>query len=89
MLALDYTAVVVNEKVGPVKPVNHTSWVVDVHPNDLPKSVRNRCVIGLSHEMRKDTYRHTNNETLTFFKILITSTKIFATPWTKGRLTQQ
>ena len=27
------------------KPVNHTSWVAVVTPNDRPKSVRNRCVI--------------------------------------------
>ena len=29
------------------KPVNHTSWVTVVTPTDLPKSVRNRCVIEL------------------------------------------
>ena len=34
-------------KVGPVKPVNHTSWVAVVTPTDRPKSVRNRCVIEL------------------------------------------
>ena len=34
-----------NGKVGPIKPVNHTSWVAVVTPTDRPKSVRNRCVI--------------------------------------------
>ena len=29
------------------KPVNHTSWVAVVTPNDRPKSVRNRCLIEL------------------------------------------
>ena len=29
------------------KPVNHTSWVAVVTPTDLPKSVRNRCVMEL------------------------------------------
>ena len=29
------------------KPVNHTSWVAVVTPTDLPKSVRNRCLIEL------------------------------------------
>ena len=29
------------------KPVNHTSWVAVVIPNDRPKSVRNRCLIEL------------------------------------------
>ena len=33
--------------MGPVKPVNHTSWVVVVTPADHPKSVRNRCVLEL------------------------------------------
>ena len=33
--------------VGPVKPVNHTSWVAVVTPTERPKSVRNRCVIEL------------------------------------------
>ena len=47
VLALDYTAVAVSGKVGPVKPVNHTSWVAVVTPTDSPKSVRNRCVIEL------------------------------------------
>ena len=47
VLALDYTAVVVSGKVGPVKPVNHTSWVAAVTPTDRPKSVRNRCLIEL------------------------------------------
>ena len=32
---------------GPLKPVNHTSWVAVVTPADRPKSVRNRCVIEL------------------------------------------
>ena len=45
--ALDYIAVAVSGKVGPVKPVNHTSWVAVVTPTDRPKSVRNRCVIEL------------------------------------------
>ena len=47
VLALDYTAVVMSGKVGPVKPVNHTSWVAIVTPTDSPKSVRNRFVIEL------------------------------------------
>ena len=34
-------------KVGPVKPVNHTSLVAVVIPTDRPKSVGNRCVIEL------------------------------------------
>ena len=33
--------------MGPVKPVNHTSWVALVTPTDRPKSVRNRCLIEL------------------------------------------
>ena len=33
--------------MGPVKPVNHTSWVATVTPTDRPKSIRNRCVIEL------------------------------------------
>ena len=44
---LYYTAVAVSEKVGPVKPVNHTSWVAVVTQTDRPKSVCNRCVIEL------------------------------------------
>ena len=47
VLALDCTTVVVSGKVGPVKPVNHTSWVAVVIPTDRPKSVRNRCLIEL------------------------------------------
>ena len=47
VLALDNIAVAVSGKVGPVKPVNHTSWVAVVTPTDRPKSVRNRCVIEL------------------------------------------
>ena len=47
VLALDYIAVAVSGKVGPVKPVNHTSWVAVVTPTDRPKSVRNRCLIEL------------------------------------------
>ena len=39
----DYTAVAVSGKVGPVKPVNHTSWMAVATPTDRPKSVRNRC----------------------------------------------
>ena len=46
-LVLDYTAVAVSGKVGPCKPVNHTSWVAVVTPTDRPKSVRNRCLIEL------------------------------------------
>ena len=46
-LALDYTAVAVSGKVGPVNLVNHTSWVAVVTPTDRPKSVRNRCLIEL------------------------------------------
>ena len=41
----DYTAVAWSGKVGPVKQVNHTSWVALVTQTDRPKSVRNRCVI--------------------------------------------
>ena len=37
-IALDYTAVAVSEKVGPVKPVNHTCWVAVVTPTDRPIS---------------------------------------------------
>ena len=47
VLALDCTAVAVSGKVGPVKPVNHTSWVTIVTSTDRPKSVRNRSVIEL------------------------------------------
>ena len=47
ILALDYIAVAVSGNVGPVKPVNHTSWVALVTPTDRPKSVRNRCLIEL------------------------------------------
>ena len=49
VLALDYTAaaVAVSGKVGPVKPVNHTSLVAVVTPTDGLKSVRNSCVIEL------------------------------------------
>ena len=47
VFALDYIAVAVSGKVGPVKPVNHTSWVAVVTPTDRPKSVRNCCVIEL------------------------------------------
>ena len=43
----NYTAVTGNGKVGPVKQVNHTSWVAVITPADRPKSVRNRCVIEL------------------------------------------
>ena len=46
-LTLDYTAVAVSGKVGPLKPVNHTSWVAIVTPTDRPKSVRNCCLIEL------------------------------------------
>ena len=44
---LDYTAVAGSWKVGPVNQVYHTSWVTVVTPTDLPKSVRNLCVIEL------------------------------------------
>ena len=44
---LDYTADAVSGKVGPVKPVNHTSWVVVVTPTDPSKSVHYRCIIKL------------------------------------------
>ena len=47
VLALDYIASAASGKVGPVKPVNHTSWVAVVTPTDRPKSVRNRCLIEL------------------------------------------
>ena len=33
--------------MGPVKSVNHTSWVDVVTQTDRPKSARNRCVIEL------------------------------------------
>ena len=46
-LSLDYTTVAVSGKIGPVKPLNHTSWVAVVTPTNRPKSVRNRCVIEL------------------------------------------
>ena len=46
-LPLDYTAVAVSGKVGPVNLVNHTSWVAVVTPTDRPKSVLNCCVIEL------------------------------------------
>ena len=38
---------VVSGKVGPAKPVNHTSSMTVVTPSDRPHSVRNRCVIEL------------------------------------------
>ena len=41
----DYTAFAGSEKVRTVNQVNHTSWVAVVTQTDLPKSVRNRCVI--------------------------------------------
>ena len=47
MFSLPYTAVVVSGKVGPVKPVNYTSWVALVAPTDHPKSVHNFCVFEL------------------------------------------
>ena len=31
----------------PLNPFNHADWVTIVAPTDRPKSVRNRCVIGL------------------------------------------
>ena len=34
-----------NGKVGPIKLVNHISWVAVVTSTDRSKSVRNRCVI--------------------------------------------
>ena len=39
----DYTAA----GSGKVGPVNHTSLVAEVPPNDRPKSVRNRCEIEI------------------------------------------
>ena len=47
ILAINYTAIAVSGKVGPVKPVNHTSWVAVVTPTDRPKSVRNCCLSEL------------------------------------------
>ena len=47
VLALDCITVAVSGKVGPVKPVNHTSWVAVATPIDRPKSVRNCCLIEL------------------------------------------
>ena len=47
VFVIDYTAVALSGKVGPVKPVNHTSWMAVVTPTDRPKSVRNRRVIEL------------------------------------------
>ena len=38
-------------KVGPVKPVNHTSLVTVITPTDRPKSVHNHCVIELFGDM--------------------------------------
>ena len=46
-LALNYTAVAMSGKVGPLNLVNHTSWVAVVTPTDRPKSVRKSCVIEL------------------------------------------
>ena len=43
-LAITQLNIAVSGKVGPVKPVNHTSWVAVVIPNDHPTSVRNLCV---------------------------------------------
>ena len=43
-LALDYTADAVSGKVGPVKPVNHTSRVAVVTQTDRPKSFLWRCL---------------------------------------------
>ena len=43
-LAITQLNIAMSGKVGPVKPVNHTSWVAVVIPNDRPKSVRNRFV---------------------------------------------
>ena len=47
MCPFEYTAVGGSDKVGPVKPVYHTSLVAVVTPSDRPKSVLNRCVIEL------------------------------------------
>ena len=47
VLVLDYTAIAVIGKMGPVKSVNHTSWMTVVTPSDRPKSVLNRCLIEL------------------------------------------
>ena len=47
MCPFDYTAIAGSGKVGPVNQVNHASWVAVVTPTDRPKSVLNRCVIGL------------------------------------------
>ena len=47
VFSLDHIAVAMSWKVGPVKLVNHTSWVAIVTPTDRPKSVRNCCVIEL------------------------------------------
>ena len=44
VLTLNFTTIAVSWKVGPVKSVNHTSWVAVVIPNDCPKPVRNCCV---------------------------------------------
>ena len=47
VVALNNKANAVSGKVGPVKPVNHTSLVTVVSPIDRPKSVRNCRVIEL------------------------------------------
>ena len=47
VLVLDYTAVAMTGNVGPVNPVNHTSWITVVTPSYRPRSVCNRCVIEL------------------------------------------
>ena len=43
----DYKAVAGSWKVRRVKRLNHTSWVAVVTPTDVPKSIRNCCVISL------------------------------------------
>ena len=48
MCPFDYTAFVVNGKVGdPVNRLNHISWEAVVSQTDRPKSVCSRCIIDI------------------------------------------
>ena len=46
-LSASTTWFAVSGKVGPVQPVNHTSWMTVDTPTDRPKSVRNCGVIEI------------------------------------------